>query len=71
MQQQLALIDEQVTPLDQHIAHLQATQAERRQASETAGQQCAQQQTALEQLNAERRQLTAQTTQYQQRLDAL
>lgn len=71
MQQQLALIDEQVTPLDQHIAHLQATQAERRQASESAGQQCAQQQTALEQLNAERRQLTAKTTQYRQRLDAL
>lgn len=71
MQQQLALIDEQVTPLDQYIANLQATQAERRQASEIAAQQCAQQQAALEQVNAERRQLTAQTTQYQQRLDAL
>jgi len=36
MQQKLALIDEQITPLDQHIAHCQATQAERRQASETS-----------------------------------
>ncbi|CAI1728073.1 exonuclease subunit SbcC [Serratia entomophila] len=71
MQQQQALIDEQVAPLDHQIAQLQLTQAERRQAGETAEQQCAQQQQALEQLNAQRSQLAAQTAQHQEQLNAL
>ena len=60
-----------VAPLDHQIAQLQSTQAERRQAGDAAAQQCAQQQTALEQLTAQRSQLTAQAAQHQQQLNAL
>ena len=71
MRQQQQLIDDQVAPLDHQIAQLQSTQAERRQAGDAAAQQCAQQQTALEQLTAQRSQLTAQAAQHQQQLNAL
>ncbi len=71
MRQQQQLIDEQVAPLDHQIAQLQSTQAERRQAGDAAAQQCAQQQTALEQLTVQRNQLTTQTAQHQQQLNAL
>ncbi|CAI1907172.1 Nuclease sbcCD subunit C [Serratia ficaria] len=71
MRQQQRLIDEQVAPLDHQIAQLQSTQAERRQAGDTAAQQCAQQRAALEQLSVQRGQLTTQGAQHQQRLNAL
>ena len=71
MRQQQQLIDEQVAPLDHQIAQLQSTQAERRQAGDAAAQQCAKQQTALEQLTVQRHQLTTQAAQHQQQLSAL
>ncbi|MEL5232203.1 exonuclease subunit SbcC [Serratia ureilytica] len=71
MRQQQQLIDEQVAPLDHQIAQLLSTQAERRQTGDAAAQQCAQQQTTLEQLTAQRSQLTTQAAQFQQQLNAL
>lgn len=71
MRQQQQLIDEQVAPLDHQIAQLLSTQAERRQAGDAAAQQCAKQQTALEQLTVQRHQLTTQAAQHQQQLSAL
>lgn len=70
-QSQQLLIDEQIVPLDHQIAQSQKTQVELQQACDSAAQQCSQQKTALEQLSAERSQLTAQAGQHQQKLNDL
>ncbi|MBV6695338.1 exonuclease subunit SbcC [Serratia quinivorans] len=70
-QTQQRLIDEQVVPLDHQIAQLQKTQAELQQACDSAAQQYAQQKTALEQLEVQRSQLTAQAGQHQEKLNGL
>lgn len=70
-QHQLLVINEQIIPLDQHIAHLEASQAELLKAKETSSLECARQQKILEQLNIEHNQLIAEVTQYQKQLDAL
>ncbi|RZV00258.1 UNVERIFIED_ORG: exonuclease SbcC [Serratia quinivorans] len=70
-QTQQRLIDEQIVPLDNQIAQLQKTQAERQHAFDTAVQQCAKQKADLEQLDIQRTQLTAQAGQHQEKLNVL
>jgi exonuclease SbcC len=70
-QEQQRLIDDHVVPLDNRIAQLQKTQTELQQMCDSAAQQYAQQKTALEQLEVQRTQLTAQAGQHQEKLNAL